>query len=439
MTALVPFLLAGALGLGTGHSALGARVSSSQNPTPSAESPTSAGSEVIAEIRVHGNLLVSNDDVVKIAGIAVGQPFTPTTVDEVTARLRASKKFEHIEVLKRFASISDPTRIVVVVVVNEGAVRVDAPGDPSSPISVVKRTGLRNLMFMPILDGEDGYGLTYGVRFALVNLGGRKNRLSFPLSWGGFKQAGAEFDERVASGPISRYLFGADVQRQTNPAFVIDDDRQRVYGRVERAIGHFKAGGNLSWQHVSFASATNQLTTAGADVTFDTRLDPVLPRNAVYGVASWEHVNFDVGPPTQRLRLEGRGYLGLFGQNVLAVRVIREDADGSLPPYLKSLLGGWSTLRGFKAGAFVGDTMMSGSAELRIPLSSPLRIGKIGVSLFVDSGKAYDKGERFGDAPLHTGAGASFWLVVAMFHMDVSVAHGNNADTRVNFGIGVTF
>jgi outer membrane protein assembly factor BamA len=395
--------------------------------------------EVIAEIRVHGNVIVTNDEVAKIAGIAIGEPFGPSTIADVTTRLRESKKFQHIEVLKRFASITDPTKIVVVIVVNEGAVRIDLPEDPSGQVAVVKRRGLHNLMIMPILDGEDGYGITFGARLAFVNMAGRKNRLSFPLTWGGLKQAGAEYEQPLAAGPISRVSFGGAIQRQKNPAFQIDDDRQRTWGRAERAIGHVRLGGDLGWQHVSFGGQTDNLRTFGGDVTFDTRIDPILPRNAVYALASVEHVTFDARPTTIRTRLEGRGYLGLIGQTVLAVRVVREDADEPLPAYLKSLLGGWSTLRGFRAGAFVGDTVVSGSAELRIPLSSPLQIGKVGVSVFVDTGTAYNKGERYSDQSLHTGIGVSAWLAAAIFHMNVSVAHGRGADTRVNFGIGVTF
>ena len=289
--------------------------------------------------------------------------------------------------------------------VNEGAVRIDLPEDVG-PGRVVKRRGLRNLMIMPILDGEDGYGITFGARLAFVNMAGRKNRLSFPLT--GRPEAGRRrVRQPLAAGPISRVSFGGAIQRQKNPAFQIDDDRQRTWGRAERAIGHVRLGGDLGWQHVSFGGQTDNLRTFGGDVTFDTRIDPILPRNAVYALASVEHVTFDARPTTIRTRLEGRGYLGLIGQTVLAVRVVREDADEPLPAYLKSLLGGWSTLRGFRAGAFVGDTVVSESAELRIPLSSPLQIGKVGVSVFVDTGTAYNKGERYSDQSLHTGIGVS--------------------------------
>src|SRR4029434_10400839 len=106
-------------------------------------------------------------------------------------------------------------------------------------------------------------------------------------------------------------------------------------------------------------------------------LDPLLPRNAVFVTGSWERLRFDAGDRTNRTRVDARGYLGLIRQTILVGRVVREDANRPLPPYLKSLLGGWSSLRGFRAGSFVGDTMVNGSLELRVPLSSPLSVGKL--------------------------------------------------------------
>jgi outer membrane protein assembly factor BamA len=438
MIAIGPLFLAAAVSgqaLGIGHWAL---EENRLHPSPP-DAGRRQSAELIAEIRVHGNLVVPNDEVVKLAGIAVGDPFGPATIAEVTARLRESKQFDHVEVLKRFASITDPSRIVVVILVNEGAVRIELPDASSGPIAVVKRRGIHNLLFMPIIDGEDGYGVTYGARLAFVNVAGRTSRLSFPLTWGGLKRAGVEFDRPFTNGPLSRFSAGGAVQRQKNPAYLENDDRRRIWARAERAAGSFRVGGNLGWQHVSFAGEKDNIRSMGGDITFDTRIDPILPRNAVYAVASWEHLKFDAGGTTNRTRLEGRGYIGLIGQNVLALRVVREDPDRALPRYLKPLLGGWSTLRGFKAGSFAGDTLVAGSAELRIPLSSPLDVGKVGVSVFVDAGTAYDKGARYRDQILHSGTGASIWLTAAMFHMDVSVAHGRHADTRVNFGIGVTF
>ena len=83
--------------------------------------------------------------------------------------------------------------------------------------------------------------------------------------------------------------------------------------------------------------------------------------------------------------------------------------------------------------------MVTGSLELRMPLSSPLSVGKLGLSVFADTGKAYTKGEKFADQPYHTGIGGGVWLTLTAFRMGLSVAHGLGADTRVNFGAGITF
>ena len=174
-----------------------------------------------------------------IAGISPGTPFTATTVQEVTARLRGSKKFEDVQVLKRFASIEDPTQIALVIIVNEGPVKLERSGEG---LTVVRRRGLGNLMFLPILFAEDGYGLTYGVRFAFVNKAGAQSRVSFPLTWGGSKRAAVELERRFASGPFTRIQSAVGVEQRTNPAYLEDDTRKRVWGRVERAMGRVRAG-----------------------------------------------------------------------------------------------------------------------------------------------------------------------------------------------------
>jgi outer membrane protein assembly factor BamA len=410
------------------------------SPTPQAPSPTpQASQEVITDILVHGNQVTSDPDLIKLAGITIGERFGPTTIADVTKRLKASGRFDDVNVMKRLASIEDASKVVVVIVVNEGPVRIEVPELPQEPARVVKRGGPGNLMFMPILDAEDGYGLTYGVRIAYPGILGDRSRLSFPLTWGGFKRAGVELDRQFSRGPFTRVEVGGAVQQRENPAFEVDDDRQRVWLRGERAAGPIRTGTTVGWQRVSFAHFDDDLTTVGADVAFDTRLDPVLPRNAVFASAAWEHVGFDSGGGVHRLRLDGRGYVGVFRQNVVVLRAVRDDANQTQPPYLKSLLGGWSNLRGFKAGSFVGDTMVAGSIELRIPLTTPLSVARLGVSIFADTGTAYDKGQRFSDQTLRTGIGAGVWITATAFRMGLSVAHGRGADTRVNFGGGLTF
>ncbi len=46
--------------------------------------------EVIAEIHIHGNVATPDADVLKIAGVAKGDPFRDTTIEDVRKRLKAS-------------------------------------------------------------------------------------------------------------------------------------------------------------------------------------------------------------------------------------------------------------------------------------------------------------------------------------------------------------
>ena len=400
---------------------------------------TFSQADTIAAIQVHGNHVTTDDEIVRLAGIALGEPFLATTVNDVSARLRKTGQFDQVDVLKRFASIEDPSRITVVIVVNEGPVRIEVPDDPDLPLRIVKRRGITSVMLLPILDAEDGYGFTYGARVSYVGVTGRRGRVSLPLTWGGQKRAAAEFDRPFTSGPLTRVQVGAGIQRIHNPGFDLDDTRRRAWVRAERAAGPVRMGGTAEWQRVSFGGADDDVRSGGIDVTLDTRHDPQLPRNAVLASAAWTRLSFQSGSDIDRTRLEGRGYLGLVGQTVLVVRALREDASRPLPPAFQSLLGGSANLRGFRAGIATGDTLVAGSLELRVPLSSPISIGRLGVNAFVDTGAVYAHADRFRDQSLRTGIGGGVWLTATAFQMGLSVGRGLESSTRVHFSAGVSY
>ncbi|MEO8483297.1 MAG: BamA/TamA family outer membrane protein [Acidobacteriota bacterium] len=416
--------------------ALTPALASTQEPGSRVEQTASA--EVIAAIQVHGNNATPDAEILTTAGLVVGALFTPAVLTDTRTRLLATRRFEDVTVLKRYASIVDASRISVVILVNERPVRIELPGVPGELPRVSRRGPVRNLMFMPVLDGEDGYGLTYGARLAYVDVPNKGSRFAFPLTWGGTKRAGAEFDQAVKSGPIDRVQGGIEVERRRNPAFDADDDRKRIWARIERAAGPVRLGGEVASAHVSFLGEDDHLASASVDATFDTRLDPAMPRNAVYARAAWTRFHVD-GRRVDRRSFDARGYLGLVGQTILVGRVTGQAGRDVLPPYLQPLLGGWSSLRGFKAGAFVGDTVATASSELRVPLSSPLHVARLGISVFADAGVAAAHGQRLGGQPVHIGLGAGAWVTATVFRLGVSVAHGRHADTRVNFGLGVTF
>ncbi|HUF48993.1 MAG TPA: BamA/TamA family outer membrane protein [Vicinamibacterales bacterium] len=422
---LVPVLVAASL-------ALMAR------PVPAA---AQAAPEVVAEIRVHGNHVTTDQEMLALAGVTVGERFEGRMLDEVAERLRRSGRFLDVTVQKRFASIVDPTRISLVILVNEGPVRLILPGpdDPDGVPRVVRRRLSGNLMWLPMFGFEDGYGVTYGVRIAHVGSAGEKSRISLPLTWGGQRRAGVDFSRGFDRGPFSAVEVGAAIQQVENPAFETDDTRRRLWGRAERAAGPIRAGLTAGWQRVDFGGFDDDLGSVGADVAFDTRLNPVLPRNAVFVQAAWERFDVSEGPVLHQTRVDARGYLGIFGQNVLVVRALHEKFNGPAPPYLQPLLGGWSSLRGFEAGAFVGDTRALASGEVLVPIGSPLSAGQVGVSAFIDTGTAFQHGSRMRAERWHPAYGGSVWVTFTAFRMSLAVAHGRRADTRIHLGGGFAF
>src|SRR5215471_16760788 len=78
------------------------------------QAPAVQQAETVASIQVQGNTATPDEEVRRMADVHVGMPFDATTVDAITGRLRATKRFESVEVRKRFASIADPSQIALV-------------------------------------------------------------------------------------------------------------------------------------------------------------------------------------------------------------------------------------------------------------------------------------------------------------------------------------
>jgi hemolysin activation/secretion protein len=155
--------------------------------------------------------------------------------------------------------------------------------------------------------------------------------------------------------------------------------------------------------------------------------------------ATADHMLFESGGALTRYRVDANGYIGIGGQHVLLLHVLTEAADQAEPLYLRSILGGFSTVRGFETGFLTGDKLAAGSIEWRIPVRSPLKFGKIGVTAFVDAGTAYDHGQAFIHQPIYKGVGGSAWINVASFRLSMAVGYGFGSGTHVHFSGGIGF
>ena len=224
--------------------------------------------------------------------------------------------------------------------------------------------------------------------------------------------------------------------RRTHPVY--DQEVERVSATV-RGEHWFRPQLRLGLagaiEHDTFGLEHDDFGRLGIDFVVDTRVDPALPRNAVYARAAWTHL-----AGAAQSELDGRGYLGVVGQLIVGVRGQRTAADPSLPVYLKPIFGGAANVRGFSAGTVVGDTLTATSVEAILPLTSPVRFARVGISGFADAG-AVTCGPELPpcDESWKHGYGGSVWVAATVLRLDVAVAHGVGSSTRVIVSGNVSF
>jgi hypothetical protein len=353
--------------------------------------------------------------------------------------------------------------VVIVVDEREGV----APDDLTpGPMRRIRSAG----MWLPILSYADGYGFTYGARMTFVDALGPHTRLSVPLSWGGERRAGVDLERSFGGSarkrgpfaildnvlaaptePVLRLRGSLAAYRRVNPYYEVPDTRLEARVRAEHAFASWlRVGAAARTARVDFGGGESAVLpgaiprsvdrhdAAGADVTLDTRLDPSFPRNAIQVTTGWERMRFDAGS-AGLWTTDARGYAGIGGSAVLALRSQFSLADSPLPLSEQSLLGGADSLRGYRSGHRAGDNLAALSAEVRVPVNSPLSFGRFGVKAFVDSGTTWNAGSRLRDQTFERGVGGGVYFGATAFIADLDVAWPQTGSARVHFGLGVSF
>jgi hypothetical protein len=400
-----------------------------------------AAVETVGEIRVHGNAYLTDQDVIRLAGVAVGKPLDAAEIEAIRKRLEDSGRFDTVEVRKRYRSLTDTTNVAVVLLVHERPGVRSIDDGTSAVLNPIRRVKSR-LMFLPIITYADGYGFTYGGRVSTVDLLGIGERLSVPLTWGGTRRAALEFERPFKRGPLTRIESSVAIWNRENPRFEIRDQRVELKGRAERVFADIvRLGVEGSRATVSFADLDDRLTTFGGNVALDTRGDPAFPGNAILLSAGWTAMNFRSLPTrVNRYASDGRGYLRLYRQLVVAARAQYVAADQTLPPYERLLLGGSATVRGFGTGSFDGDRSLVTSLEFRTPITSVLSGAKLGVTAFMDAGKIWNFGQSLDDATWRQGVGGGVFLIAPLMRINLDVAYGlKTGKTRLHVSSGFTF
>lgn len=395
-----------------------------------------AAAQTISDVRVHGNLSTPDAVVLELAGVKPGDPVLPGTTKEVESRLRKSGRFDRVEVLARSRSLDGSDLSLVILIEEPVVVPIEMPG--GAIVSTVRRVGAKP-MFLPILDFSD-YGFSYGVRASFVDVTGKGSRISVPFTWGASKRVAAEYEHRFGPGKRVRLDGAAAWMRRDNPFYDIEETRRDASAGLSYEIARpLRATARTGITDVSFGADEDRFPWVSGELTLDTRIDPNLPRQAVYASMRVERLAFDAYEPATRVRTDVRGYLGLIGQSVLAVRALHVMSDTPLPSFERALIGGASTVRGSEFGYASGDNLAVGSMEVRLPLNSPLKVGRLGMSVFADVGAAYDRGTALADADYRWGYGAGVFFSATVFRVNLDVATDGQGGARVHAASGFRF
>ena len=233
--------------------------------------------ERVVDVRVQGNTLTSDAEIVTMANVPQGTEVTPTLLADITARLKVGGRFERVEVVKRYASIADLSWCCW----SSSSTKGVSSRRWEPPARAVRRRGPA-LMFLPLFGYPEGYGFTYGALITMPNVAGPRTRVSVPLTWGGERRAGVELEKRLDSPRLTRFIVNGTLRDRENPAYEASDIRQQVSVRGEREVARaLRLGAWSGFDNVSFSGEDSRLVRLGADAAVDTRVDPMLSRNAV--------------------------------------------------------------------------------------------------------------------------------------------------------------
>lgn len=400
--------------------------------------------EAVVEIRVHGNLSLSDAEVIALAGVELGDGAGPDLTGAVRERLEASGRFETIDVRRLYRSLTATDEVALVIVVRE------RPGARwRNPVARALAGVGRRLMVAPIVDHREGYGVAYGALTSLVDAFGAGSRLSAPATWGGHKRIALEMDAPVPGPLVDRLRAVGWRGRRRHPYFEADDDRTGLEVAVERGLrGRFRLNGAVAWEDVRFSARAERLFRSAVYLDYgDFRETPATARrNTVVARAGIERFAAVGGPgAVLRPRVDARAYAAVGGQAIVAARLFFAGASAPLPPYERALLGGSpaarGTLRGWPAGAAVGDRLAAASVELRLPVTSLLSEAQVGLRVFADTAAVYDAARSVRQARFLEGAGVGVFVMPPGFGFPVAidVAHDFAGGVRTHASAGFGF
>ena len=380
--------------------------------------------ETIDVIKVHGLVEISEADAIAMTGVKAGEQYTDATLAEVKQRLLSSGKFSSVEVLKRYRSITDFSKVSLVIMVAE------------------KQSFFNQFMYLPVAGfGENGK-FVYGGFIGATDLFGLGEHTTMPVIMEGdnINMLGimTHFD---SEGPLfNRITLSAMKSVSENQHFELDDERTFANISLARRVGPLFIKANGGYEEVKFSQLEDEYLTYGLMANIDTRKDVLLPSDALFLGFNWQRyddrnsdMNYDI------YSFDARGFKGLIGRSLIGGQLLYQKSNELLPDYFRPYLGGTSRLRGYDEGSFLGDQFYLATAEIRVPVTSKGSTNLIGFHAFYNVGKIAFHDEDLWDSELKKGAGVGgFWFWNG-FGIRLDIASDLDGEYTAHLGSEFTF
>ncbi|MDC0739413.1 BamA/TamA family outer membrane protein [Cognatishimia sp. SS12] len=390
-----------------------------------------------------GNLVLQRESAVRpdrirrIAGLPVGEVFSPDELDKAATRLRRTGAFSSVALREAETLGPNNTMDINLTVADQKPRRFEFGAELSSI-----------------------EGLTLSGAWIHRNLLGGAERLRFDAEVAGIAGETGGIDYTIDGRFEIPAAFGTDTKAIFTGKLAYEDEPSFTSSRIELGAAWAKifsdtfeaqlgVGLRFSETQDAMGTRTFSLLTLPASATWDTRDDPLSATNGYYLYAdATPFVEMRDAATGLRLNADARAYRAIGGARdvVLAGRlqlgsVVSSDS-ASVPPDFLYFSGGGGTVRGqgyqslgisSGGGTVGGESFLGGSAEVRVGLGE-----KFGLVGFVDAG-LIGADSTWGGGDWHAGAGLGvrYKTIVGPIRFDLAVPLRRNAGGGVQFYIGI--
>lgn len=391
-----------------------------------------------------GHERMRTERILAIAGLPVGEVYSPAALERAEDRLRDSGVFTAV------------------------ALRLAEPGagDVADVTALLDEAPLRRLGFGVEIASDAGIALSsYWLH---RNLLGGAERLRFDLEVSGIEDLAsddgidtiltARFDRPATFGPDTALLLEATALALREPTFELEG--VQLEGKLTHEVSDrvtLEGGLGLGLSRIEDGFGAREITylTLPLGVTYDGRDSTIDARQGSYGAATLTPFQVFGGSAGARLTLDGRGYwpLGTAGQTLLAGRVQFGTVAGGdltdIPPDDLFFSGGSGTVRGqsyqalgaVQAGRPGGGRSFAGlSGEVRRQIGD----SAFGIVGFADAGYISADAWGAGSSDWHAGAGLGLRYATPFGPIRVDLATpvaggGTGSNLYLYIGIGQAF